>query len=323
MQHAQPEVSVIIPCYNGEHFIGEAIRSVLNQTFGLFEIIVVNDGSSDGSRRVIESYSSDRRLKYIEHDTNRGISAARNTGIKHSRGDLIAFLDQDDLWKPDKLEKQVVIFERDRSGEFGLAFSDVQIIEETDGRRRQWRRRAPAGISAAPPGEILRVLFLKNFITIISAVIRRRCFDEVGLFDESILSGADDYDLCLRLATRYKFAHIREPLALRREHGANYSDFERIFPDAVAIIERAVSRNPELSPLKKRRLSDLSYNLGRCYQQKGKTREARRASWDAVRYHPLNIRAFAAFLLCSLGRFGNIIFNGWSHFRKRLRGRRH
>src|SRR5262245_13613113 len=98
-----PLVSVIIPCYNREKLVGETIESVLNQTYQNFEVIVVNDGSTDGTEEAIKRYTSDVRIHYLKHEVNKGIPTARNTGIKHAQGEYVAFLDSDDLFLPDKL----------------------------------------------------------------------------------------------------------------------------------------------------------------------------------------------------------------------------
>jgi len=122
----KPMVSVIIPCFNGEKFVAQAIESVLNQSYQRFEIIVVDDSSSDNPVSIVKPYLTDTRIKVIKHEVNKGILVACNTGIRASTGELIAFLDQDDLWLPEKLEKQVAVF---LSGgkELGLVFTNLLI----------------------------------------------------------------------------------------------------------------------------------------------------------------------------------------------------
>ena len=113
MPEKNPTVSIIIPTYNRAHLIGRAIQSVLNQTYQNFEIIVVDDGSTDNTEEMIKEFQKhDKRIKYIRHEKNRGGAAARNTGIKVARGEYIAFQDSDDEWLPEKLEKQMDVFQR-------------------------------------------------------------------------------------------------------------------------------------------------------------------------------------------------------------------
>ena len=115
MNGKTPKVSVIIPTYNRAHLVGRAIRSVLNQTYQDFEIIVVDDGSTDNTEEVVKSFN-DPRIRYIRHEKNRGGSAACNTGIRAARGEYIAFQDSDDEWLPEKLEKQMQVFENTPTG---------------------------------------------------------------------------------------------------------------------------------------------------------------------------------------------------------------
>ncbi len=311
-----PRVTIIIPCYNGKRYIGSAVKSVLDQTFNEFEIIVVDDGSSDGSIDAIAGFRSDPRLQLIVHEKNRGIAAARNTGIKNSRGDYIAFLDQDDLWKADKLEKQINIFENDRSGEIGMVFSDVELIKEVNGKTKRRRQRAPSGINTASRIEILKNLFLRNFVTIVSAMVRRRCFDDVGLLDERIRSGADDYDFCFRLAVHYRFAHIAEPLAARRVHDSNYTDVEKLFPDAMVILGREQMKTPELAGLRNTRLNDLYNQLADCLLFKGELKKARLAYKQSIKYNRSNIKGYFGMFLSSSGVFGGKLGRLWFSRRK-------
>jgi len=304
----KPLVSVIIPCYNGEKFIGEAIESVLNQTYQNFEIIIVDDGSTDGSRSVIKPFLNDPRIKLVEHGQNRGIPAARNTGIKMSKGEFIAFLDQDDLWLPEKLERQIAVFEHSPP-DVGLVFSNINTIN-SKGIVKEYlsERHVPLHINELSQQEVLKALFLHNFIPMITVLVRRACFDTVGLLDESLRGGSDDYDFCLRLAAKYKIKYLNIPLALHRIHGANYSNAERFFRDDVRIMDKILSQLPFLAPLKKKKLAILYYGLGRCYQLRGDFRHARLALWKAIQYHPLSLKPFLALLLSLLGHWGNRLF---------------
>lgn len=314
MLQTYPIVSVVVPCYNGERFIDQAIESILNQSYQAFQVIVVDDGSTDSSKKVVKKFLSDPRVRLVEHPENRGIAAARNTGIRETASPYIAFLDQDDLWRPDKLEKQVAVLESDIAGEIGLVFSDQKIVVE-DKRFRNYRSgKIPKCINEASREKVIRNLYLNCFITM-TVLVRRRCFDEVGLLDEQILSGADDYDFYSRLVSRYKIFHIAEPLAIRREHGANYTDFERTYPDTQRIVRRLLKENPELSSIRSRCESALLYILGRVLGSKGERERAKRAYRDSLRTRPWFLKPLIALMLCNMGRFGDRVFRYWQQIR--------
>jgi glycosyltransferase involved in cell wall biosynthesis len=316
MSNTPNNVSVIIPCYNGERFIGEAIESVLAQSFKNFEVIVVNDGSTDGSGSIVLEYLSDPRVRYIEHAENRGISAARNTGIKEATGTHIAFLDQDDLWRSDKLEKQMAVFTSAREGDVALVFSDRCIVFSDNPHRKRHFKETPSGLNTFSREKTIEAFYLRNFIPMVSILVRRECFDELGLLDENIRSGGDDYEFCTRLLRRYRVFHIPEPLVTRREHSANYTDDEKLMPDAIRINRGLVADYPNLARLQSRRESELLFKLGRALHAKGKRVEAKQAYRDAIRTRPSNVKSRVALALCHLGRLGDRMFDGWYRIRR-------
>jgi len=304
MPAVDPVVSVIIPCYNGEHFIGDAIKSVLSQSFQELELIVVDDGSGDGSGAIIDRYKSDSRVLSLAHEKNRGIPAARNTGMRHARGRYIAFLDQDDIWRQKKLIKQIQIMEEDTDGEIGLVFSDVEMIQTIGGRKKVWIEKAPAGIGSKDRMDILRALFMRNFIPIVTATVRRECFDTLGLLDETILSGADDYEFCFRVVMKYRLAHIEEPLVTRRYHGRNFTDVKKFYPDTLRILGRMIEEAPELADLKRKRLAGLNLKRGNCHLIDGEIEQARNAYKTSWSHERSNWKALLGILLSYAGPVG-------------------
>ena len=126
---SNPGISVIIPTYNRAHLISRSAKSVLAQTYPDFELIIVDDGSGDNTEEIIEALA-DPRIRYLRHESNRGVSAARNTGIRAARGDYIAFQDSDDEWLPQKLEKQLGLFEQDNRGDLGLVLCEHLSVNE-------------------------------------------------------------------------------------------------------------------------------------------------------------------------------------------------
>jgi len=309
MSKELPDVSVIIPCYNGERFVSEAMESVLGQTRANLELIVVDDGSSDGSVEIVERYLKDPRVKHIKHGSNRGISAARNTGIRNSAGRYLGFLDQDDLWRAGKLEAQLGLMENKESADVRVVFTDVEVVGLDRGAKKFLRRRVPARIETLEPDALISSLFFRDFICIGSALIDRECFDDIGLLNEEIRSGSDDFDLFVRLAHKYRFYFVDEPLVVRREHGGNYTDAEKMMPDALKILDRTLKERPALSRIEGRVRNRYLYYLARDLQIKGERPRAIDAYKKAVRARPLRIKSFLALLLCMAGKPGDAVLS--------------
>lgn len=199
-------VSVVIPLYNARDVIRETVRSVLDQTWQDFELVVVDDGSTDESGDLIRNL--DPRLRYFRQE-NAGVAAARNRGIAEAQGDAIALLDHDDLWHPAKLERQVEVLEA--RPEVGMVITDVAHID---------REGKPMGIVGAGynPREDFARLFVQGYVpTPSAAMIRREVLSAVGGFDETFGSaGMDDHELWPRIAAVCTVANIAEPLTFHR-----------------------------------------------------------------------------------------------------------
>ncbi|MEP1034896.1 glycosyltransferase [Ekhidna sp.] len=206
-----PRVSVIIPVYNGENFISETINSVLKQSFKDFEIILVDDGSKDNTKKILESFS-DQRLKVL-HIENRGVSNARNVGYKESKADFLAFLDADDLWLPERLYETVAYL--DAHIEVGLVHTHMAVIDENS--------KENGDVYAGKEGDILEDLLLWNGCCIpapSSILMRREVLENIGLFDTN-LSTAADQEIFFRIANQYKIGMVSKVLGLYRIHGEN------------------------------------------------------------------------------------------------------
>lgn len=302
-----PRVSVIVPCYNGERFIGAAIESVLGQTYTDFEIIVVDDGSADGSADVVGGYLDDGRVKLVRHEANQGIPAARNTGVRNSSGEYLAFLDQDDCWVPEKLVSQVEIM--DARPEVGMVFSDMMMVDDDGARLGLAQGSAiPSRFNEMSRDERLRALFLRNFIPFISVFLKRSCLDKVGWFDESILGGMDDYELCLRLVPNCEVVAMRGALAAHTVHPGGHSrDIRRLTSDAMTVMERVLAAHPSLEDLRARRLSIYHLFLARHYRDELKTASALREAGRAVAADALWLRPYVFAILCLAGGPGRWI----------------
>jgi glycosyltransferase involved in cell wall biosynthesis len=203
----QPLVTVVITSYNYERYVGETIESVLKQTYPRVEVIVVDDGSTDRSAEVIGKFGT--KVTLIRQK-NAGCAAARNVGIRHACGDLIAFCDSDDRWVSHKLERQIPQFQKDPC--VGLVHSGSRCFDAKDGRTLYecWPRENT---------DFHEMLEWCHF-GLSSAVFSRQALDRVGIFDET-LCGTDDWDLGIRIAFHYRVVGVRELLLEYRMHESN------------------------------------------------------------------------------------------------------
>ncbi len=205
MAAARPAVSIILPTYNRAHCIRRSIDSVLSQTFKDFELIVIDDGSKDDTKQILESYD-DRRIVYVHNTENRGQTRRLNDGLRLARADLIAFQDSDDEWLPDKLEKAVAVL-IGAADEVGVFYSDMTRVHD-DGSLRAWK--SPDVVHGVLVSETT-LDYQHVGIGIQSAVIRRTCLARSGLFDEA-LPRFIDLDLFIRLSDLFGFHHSEEAL---------------------------------------------------------------------------------------------------------------
>jgi glycosyltransferase involved in cell wall biosynthesis len=196
-------VSVIIPTFNRAQKVVRAISSVLSQAFTDVEIIVVDDGSTDGTKKEVEQF--DDRVTYVAHSSNLGVSAARNTGIKRSGAPLIAFLDSDDHWFPEKLAVQVCFF-NDHPKAVACQTEELWI--------RNGRRVNPMKKHLKPSGNIFEASLKLCLVSPSAVMLKQSLLDEVGFFDED-LPVCEDYDLWLRISCRYPVHLISEPLVVK------------------------------------------------------------------------------------------------------------
>lgn len=203
MHGREPKVSVVIPTYNRAHSISMAIRSVLDQTYQDFEVIIVDDGSIDNTEEIVKSFE-DERIEYIRHTKNRGASAARNTGIKVAKGEYIAFQDSDDEWVPDKLELQVKAFDN-ASSEVGIVYSGFYRIEADK------KIYIPGNHVVQKDGNIHSELLKGNFVGTPAVLIKKECFKNNRYFNEA-LPALEDWELWIELSKYFEFKYIDKPL---------------------------------------------------------------------------------------------------------------
>lgn len=267
-------VSVIMPAYNAERYITDSIQSVLDQTYPHWELIVIDDGSTDSTARVAGEFAGrDGRVKCIRQPNGKQ-AKARNTGIANSSGTLIAFLDSDDLWMKEKLALQIEKLEETRADVVfsdGFLFNDYDTADESE--------TFPIVRGLFEGRDLFDLLLIENRIPVLSVVLRRRRLDEVGLFDEDwTLHGCEDYDLWLRLAKHGAvFYGMTERLVKYRRHAAATT---HIASNALRPMIRTVRRHindGRLSEKEKRqRLRRLYRNMISALVEEGEMTEARR-----------------------------------------------
>jgi len=233
-----PLVTVVIPAYNQAEFLGEAIQSVLNQTYTQFEIIVVNDASPDQTNEVVAQYN-DSRVRNITHEKNRGLPASRNTGMKAAKGEIIALLDSDDIFHPDKLKTHIAFLQA--HPEIGVTYNPrFNLNPSSFIIRDMWK----------PPSRVdLSDLVLGFPFSPSDMVLRREWAFKVGLFDEKYVSGGEDLDFPCRLALAgCKFASVERALNYRRYHSARgKKNLSKRLNDYLSALSKTFN-NPKCSP---------------------------------------------------------------------------
>jgi len=300
------KASVIIPTYNRAHLLGRAIQSVLDQTCQDLEIIVVDDGSKDNTEEVVNKFH-DERIRYIRHEVNKGEGGARNTGIKTAKGEYIAFQDSDDEWLPEKLEKQMRVFET-APPEVGVVYSDMQRVNE-HGKMRYWHSPTVTYGSLINPRTFE---YQVMNIGISSAMIKKECFDKVGLFDEKF-PGFADLEIFIRLSKLYHFHHIKEPLVKYYVTEGISSNANVLFTVRKLLLEKYVEDIKENREF----LANQYFSMGVALCSCGELRQGRSYLVKAVMAYPLNIRSL---LLAFISLFGQGACNKTTKSYRKIRG---
>jgi glycosyltransferase involved in cell wall biosynthesis len=256
-QH-NPLVSVVIPLYNGEKYIRDCLLSVYEQTYRPLEVIIVDDGSTDDSLAVIEKVQGE---KTVIRQQNADVSAARNTGVEHSKGKYVAFIDQDDLWLPDKIDRQVSVFKED--DRIDLVFTDLVKIFDT-GKRRHARDKHDIALSLTDDN-LFPTLVKKNVLMPSTVMVKRESLIKAGYFDEDFKT-CGDYEMWLRMAgQRMVFRYLPQRLTLYRQHEDNTArETDIMYRDRIKAIEKTFSDanlEPELRKLERTGLA-AAYVMG-------------------------------------------------------------
>ncbi len=294
MPLAGPRVAVVIITYHGDRYVAKAIRSVLDQSHTDLELVVVEDGSRDQTESIVAGFH-DARVRYVWRP-NGGLSAARNTGVAATTAPLIAFLDVDDWWHPDKLSAQVAVLSADPS--LGAVYSSAALIpEDTDGPADE--------VPAEAAGDIFTRLLRSNCISgsASSLMVRRKLFEQVGRFDESV-KYAEDWECWLRLArvTRFGIVPAVHVFILVRAQSFGRNT-EAVRLGCHAVLTRALRDYPQAT----RRLrgaitASIEFTASVDYSERGMRREAWRPLLRALRADPFASRSWKRLLLLAVGR---------------------
>lgn len=274
-------VSVVVPVYNRERLVGRTLESILAQSYRELEIVAVNDGSTDGSLAVLEGFARRHPGRVVVIDQpNSGQTRARNRAIAAARGAFIAFLDSDDTWEPEKLSLQIPLFQGDN---VGLVYCGVNEVGD-DGRHLATVLPEPG-----MRGDIYLRLLARNRMTGGSVVVSRKALSSVGSFDESF-QAAENWDLWIRIARRYRVDYVDRPLVNYLKHPGNMSkDPARMAAASWAILRKHLPVPPEREPLQTAyREAYANYYYAQGVQLFGayRYREARRMFYRCWEYLP-------------------------------------
>jgi len=280
-----PKISVIIPTYNRSGMVKEAISGVLAQTERDLEVIVVDDGSTDNTRSVIESLN-DHRVRYF-YKTNGGPASARNFGVSKATGEYVAFLDHDDLWPSNYVE--VMLSYLENNSEFGAAYSPITVVRP-DGRKLESYKR-PKGKN----GWMALDLFKHGFVWTSATLIRREVLKNF-YFDESLKTSYEDGDFFLRLSMKTQFLFVADVEAVRRNHAENFSTKVGVLPTRILVLERFYFRlgGNKIVPARvaRRRLSHACRKVAKERRYEGNRSAAISLYKRAIKYWPLDLRLY-------------------------------
>lgn len=276
-----PTVSVVLTTFQRPHLVTRSAESVLRQTFGDLELIIVDDASGDDTAAVLDCLiSSDERVSVLTHEVNRGPSAARNTGIAAANGRFVAFQDDDDEWREDKLALQVELLDREPAVDVATCFEE-------------WRR-ADGTVVARDlrlDGNVHRRLAREDLVHMQTLLVRRDALDRVGGFDER-LRHHEDMDMALRLSRQHRFATVPQRLQV---FNVTAHSLSTNVDNRLAALRTMLSEHPEMQSPRVR--SIWHYRLGRYEAERGAAHEWRQELLRSIRCWPLNGRALVGIVI--------------------------
>lgn len=270
-------ISVVIPFYRGEARLARALRSVERQTLRPREIVVVDDGSPHPPR--VDGVDAALPVRVVTHPRNRGIPAARNSGVRAASGEWIAFLDQDDEWGRDKLERQWRLLRDSPRPERTVVFGRCRVAAEA-APQEGWLFPPAAAVTRVERNAAVTLMLRGNVVPFITLLVHRGALERFGALDETLTGGSDDYELVLRLAAEglaFRCSDAPREGGHSAAHyltGSNYSDPERFFADEVVLLQALCRRYPAVAPLREKSLARAHYRLARALDGAGDPQRA-------------------------------------------------
>lgn len=284
-----PRVSILLTCYNHFAYLPTCWQGVVDQTYRDFEIIALDDGSTDGTRQWLSKREGEARI--VLNEENLGTYATLNRGLEAANGEFVAILNDDDVWLPTKLEQQIALLER--FPRVGLVHTDGYFIDGAGNRLEG----SPLGFEfpRTESGDVFLDLAYQNKIIASAALVRRECFEELGGFDGSYF-GSGDWQMWLRIAERWEIGYVGQPLTLYRVHGENASHkLERIWRDDQRLREWLAPKLDSATAYDAARLSRAKAHnwacLGTVRMLNGDPRGARAAFAASLREQPGRLKS--------------------------------
>ena len=298
LKNSDGRVAVIIPCYNAQKTVQDTIESVLNQTFSSFVIYVVNDGSTDNTSAVLDRLQQEYPEKIIViNQDNQGQAKARNVGIQESAQQYIAFLDSDDIWHPEKLERQVKVLDSDMN--VGMCYTSALKIDENSNKIGR------IDVNPEYRGKCFKNLIISNNIVASSVMVRRSALGQTGVFDSS-LGACENWDLWLRISRKFSIEFLDIPLTSYRIHHDNMTkNCDKMYSNRHKVLEKHFSGsscNNEISSLKSEAMHRHYKLFGLRLVEELRLSEARKQFYNALRFKIFDFQLYKLILKTFLGK---------------------
>lgn len=296
MVKENPLVSVVIPTYNRPKYLQRAVDSVREQTYENIEIVIIDDCPSNPVESIAKQFS-DSRIRYVRHEENKGVCAARNTGITEAIGDYLCFLDDDDEWRERKVESQMEVLAENPS--VGLVYTGTQYVGDS--------LELLSVTKPTQQGNVSRELLLEDFVPFSTILVKREVIEIAGMLDTN-LTNWEDWEWCVRLSKQTELGYVEQPLVLihKGSHDKRSGNFEKKrdvgFEKFLSKVQPVAA---EYGPLFERKfLAHAHYHLGYAGLSNGYHSDARTELWTAVRLWPFVTRFYVYLLLALVGKRG-------------------